>query len=872
MSLATPDPIPPGHRSVPVALCFVATGAAGLVYEVVWNRVLALEMGNTAQSLAVLLSVFMGGLALGAWLGSRLAGASPRPLRLYGLLELGLGAYCLALPLLIDAAAPLFGLAYRSLLGVPLAYVAVQAVILGGLLLVPTTLMGATLPVLVRHIVRRDARLAGGVGLLYALNSGGAAAGALLTGYVALPALGVSATMGVAIAINLAVGTTCVLLARGVPPLALPRAATTVAEPLTGGQRVLLAGFAVSGAAAMVYQVAWTRALALAIGSYSYAFTAITAAFILGLTVGSAVLGWLGDRRGARFVLAALPVAVGVTAAWTVGAIADLPVLVTRRIMAAESFGARTFGEFGAVLGIVFAPTFCMGGMLPVVVRVLARSCSGAAPAVGRAYAANTVGAIAGAAACGFLLIPWLGMRASILLGAVLSGAVGGLFAAQVAWPRGVAGAITASLAALALPSIAAFAAPTWERSVLTSGPFFQARWLAAEGDGTADAIRRRMESVPILFYREDATAVVTVTRDLTDGQLRLQVGGKSEAVARNATQAWLGHLSLLLRPAARSALVVGLGSGQTLAAVAAHRQLEAIDCIEISPAVVEAVRTCLHDVHGAALEDPRVRMLVGDGRAHLEHSRRTYDVVVSQPGNPWLAGSAGLFTREAFDAMRRRLAPGGLACTWCQGASVPLASFRAVCASWAETFPYASVWGARTGGDYLLLGSEEPLAVEYDQIGKALLRPELASEMRALGLPTVAHFMGYLVTDRAGLRRACAGTAPNLDDTMRVEFDAPRALWRDDKLPIFDALHAVRVDPWQYVQRPRAVGSPAFAEDLARSADILRAQHELHDAMHFTGPTRAARAERVFEDVLRRNPYDALAREGLAIVRGTWR
>lgn len=872
MTGATPDPVLPGHRSLPVALCFVATGAAGLVYEVVWSRVLALQMGNTAQSLAVLLSVFMGGLALGAWLGSRLASATARPLRLYGRLELGLGAYCLALPLLIDAATPLFGLAYRSLLGVPLAYVAVQAVILGGLLLVPTTLMGATLPVLVRHLVRRDARVGGGVGLLYALNSGGAAGGALLAGYVILPRFGVSATMAVAIAINLTVGLICVLLARGVPPLSPLRVATTVAERLTGAEWVVVMGFAVSGAAAMVYQVAWTRALALAIGSYTYAFTAITAAFILGLTVGSAALGWLGDRRGARLVLAALPVAIGVTAAWTVGAIADLPVHMTRSIVAAESFGARAAAEFGAVFGIVLWPTFCMGGLLPVVVRVLARSCAGAARALGSAYAANTIGAIVGAAACGFVLIPWLGMRMSILLGAVLSGAVGAVFAAQVARPRGVVVGALAAVAALALPTIAAVAAPSWERSVLTSGPFFQARWLAAEGGGTAEAIRRRMQSVPLLFYREDAVAVVTVTRDVTDDQLRLHVGGKSEAVARNATQAWLGHLSLLLRPAARSALVVGLGSGQTLAAVAAHRQLEAIDCVEISPAVVDAVRTCFQDAHGGVLDDPRVQMLIGDGRAHLEHSRSGYDVVVSQPGNPWLAGAAGLFTREAFEAMRRRLAPGGLACTWCQGVSMPLASFRAVCASWAAAFPYASVWAARIGGDYLLLGSEGPLAVDHAQITDALRRPALGSALAALGLPTVAHFMGYLVTDRDGMRRACAGATPNEDDTMRVEFDAPRELWRDDKLPIFDMLHAARVDPWQYVQAPQAAGSQAFAADAARSADILRAQQQLHEAMHFTGPDRAARAERVFEDVLRRNPHDALAREGLAIVRGTWR
>ncbi len=846
-----------------VGACFFATGAAGLIYEIVWSRMLALLMGNTSYALASLLTAFMGGLALGAWIGGRLAPRGNRGLLVYGCLELGIGLYCLVLPSLIDGADPLFGWIYRNHYSSLVSFNLMQFGVVGLLLVVPTAMMGATLPILVRYLTSRTRGLSGVIGGLYALNSGGAFAGAMLAGLFLLPTLGMRSTHSVAVGVNLLVGSIA-LGAWWALRRQDPESTSNANEPRelesrdrdtdpVFGHGLLLIGFGVSGFAAMAYQIAWTRAVTLAIGSSTYAFTLIAGAFILGLALGSALLGWVGDRRWARYALGLVPVLIGFSALFTIARLGDLPIRVTRLLVEADDFAGLEWDKFREVLLIFLFPTLCMGGLLPIVSRFLADERSGAGRAVGSAYAANAVGTILGSFLAGFVLIPAVGMRTTIVIGGFASVSVGIAFLyPALASSRSLRFAISSALAFLFI--VAVLATPRWENAVLASGPFVRATgWEGVRGDSTDERIRSRMKESELLYYAEGVSTLVTVTRQ--GPRISLVVGGKPDAFNFATTQNWLGHLPMFLRPDAKRVLVVGLGSGTTLGSVQSHPGVESVDSVEISAEVVFAAREFFGGFTGNALDDPRSNLIVGDGRLHLEHTDASYDVVISQPSNPWISGASSLFTEECFAAMRRRLRPGGLACIWFQGFRMPVDNFRTLCRTWSRAFGHASVWTSRIPGEFLFVGSDAPLEVDFAELLAQSRVPAVAAELERLGMTTPAHVMSYLVATDAGLAAIGAEGEVNTDDNSRIEFDTPRELFADHSGAILRLLHAERVDPWEFV-RPGREDDEAYRENLRIGRRILADQYELLRALELDPEARRP----ILEAILQRNPADALA------------
>lgn len=826
-----------------VCACFFATGAAGLVYEVVWNRVLALHMGNTSYALATLLAVFMGGLALGAWLGGRFAPRGRHGLLAYALLEVNTGIYCALLPRLIQVADPLFATIYRNHYSTLVAFNLLQFAAAAALLVLPTVMMGATLPILVGALVTRFAVLGRMVGFLYAVNAGGAFAGAILTGLVWLPRLGSSATYRIAIAINLIVGVAVVLLwwlsrrhgpepeprgdavpGPGVATVA-PKHVAPSSDALVFNRGVLLSGFLLCGFAAMVLQVAWTRTVTMAIGSTTYAFALIAGTFILGLSLGSWLLGWIGDRRWGHIALGVTPFAIGMAAISTVVSLGELPVKLATLLgetsgagavgaaaagagavapgapdagsgAASPSYAALQWRMFFEVFVIFIGPTLGMGALFPLLARTVARRLREVARAVGDTYTVNAVGTILGAALTGFVLIPWLGMRTSILAAAGIYVCVGIAYLIQVlrAWPRL---RVVASVGIVVLAGGATLAAPQWDRSVLTSGPYVNAARYAAAGSRAQ--VRRRMQQ-SIVYYKEGEAEVVTVV-DLPNGRRNLVINGKTDAVSFHPTQNWLGHLPLFLRPKAGRVLLLGLGSGNTLASIEEHDSVRSIHVLEISRGVVHAAREFFGQYTHDALEDARVQLVIGDGRLHLRHSAETYDVIVSQPSNPWIAGAAALFTRESFEAMKRRLAPGGLACIWVQIANMPAENIRILARTWADVWPYPSIWRPSGPDALLFIGAEQPLAVDLEQVKRKLANAQLLSSMQRIGVPSPAEFIAKLVVADEHVRAAVRGALINTDDNSRIEYDTPpNAMARDESRRIWELFRAYRVDPYEYV------------------------------------------------------------------------
>ncbi|HSD79985.1 MAG TPA: fused MFS/spermidine synthase, partial [Solirubrobacteraceae bacterium] len=749
------------------------------MYEVVWLRWLVQLFGATTLAVSTILTAFMGGLALGSWLGGRAAPRLARPLRAYGLLELAIGAYALLLPLTLDAVPPLLarlGATEASSFG---ALSLARFGLAGALLLLPTACMGATLPILAQALATEAGRLGGRVGRLYAVNTAGAVVGTAAAGLALLPAVGVSVTNRLAVALNLAVGLAALAAAGRLPaPAPAPGGPAPASGPAGPAPRrvavTALAAVAASGALAMVYEVGWTRALALVLGSSVYAFTVMLTTFLVGLAAGSYVAARRVDRLAEPgLALAVVQLGIALAALAGVAGLGELPWLFLRLFAWSEGrHGVLLALEFLLSGALILGPALLSGAVFPLAVRLAAAGRASAGRVVGRLYALNTVGAIAGSFAGGFLLLPAAGIRGTLVLAIVVNLgcalAVLLLVGARRAVLMPLAGAIAAL--ALAVPALA----PAWPALTMSSGVAVYARSLAPLSRAQFEARRRRVQ---LLFYEEGLTTTVSVERD--GRAVFLRVNGKTDASSGvdMPTQVLLGHLPVLLHPAPRDAVVIGLGSGVSVGAALRH-PLARVTVVELEPAVVTASRF-FDDVSGRPLADPRTRLVVNDARNFLLLTRERVDVIVSEPSNPWMTGAASLFTREFFELARARLRPGGVFGQWVQLYSLAPETLRTIVATFAAVFPHAAVFQTASG-DTVLVGSLAPIHPDFGALAARMAAPAVAADLRRVGIAGPDDLLVRLVLDAEDVPRFAHGAVVNTDDNAHVEFTAPRTLYVD--------------------------------------------------------------------------------------------
>lgn len=770
---------------------FFSSGACGLIYEIVWARYLRMVLGNSVFAITTVLCAFMGGLALGSFISGRLIDRRRDPLRIYGLMEGGIGLYCLLLPLLVSWCEPVYRQAYLGFQGSFYTLSLIRFVFSAGLLILPTTMMGATLPILARFFVNSADGAAATIGRVYGINTLGAALGAALAGLVLLPAIGVSMTLYFTCALNMLICLAALLLHRRYGQLgqtdpggpqakaaeAGASAESTVSAPdLPAGQGAsgglmlfLLVGYGLSGFAAMVYEVAWTRLLSLVIGSTVYAFSLMLVAFILGLGLGSLAYSWVLDRRkNAVGLLAAIEVGIGLSALAIVPILGRLPVWIVPVINAyPNSFWMIQTLEFGIIFALMLLPTTLMGAAFPLASRLYAGNAAKIGRSIGNLYSANTLGSILGSFAGGFILVPLLGIQRTAVSAVLLNVLLGcGFLAFVKAWR--VRGRLAAGAAVLAVTGGAIALLPAWDRAVLASGPYRNYAELAHPGNSA-------MSKSKILFYEEGIGTTVTVT-DLA-GVRTLVVNGKADASTGSdmSTQKLLAHVPMLLHPAPKDVLVIGLGSGVTVGS-ACRYGADRLDCVEICPSVIKASRL-FDDVSGNPMADPRVKVIVEDGRNHLLLSRQKYDVIISEPSNPYIAGIADLFTQDFYRICRDRLKPGGIVCAWCHTYSLRPEAFRSIVATFISVFPNMTVWESSLG-DYLLIGTAEPLKVDVSDLAKRMNRPEIAEDLRKIGLSSLPDFLSNVVMEGDGASAFAAGAKLHTDDNALLEFSAPQGLY----------------------------------------------------------------------------------------------
>lgn len=742
--------------------CFFLSGFAALLFQTAWTREFAFVFGTSDLAVATVLAGYMAGLAIGAAAAARLAYRVRRPVLVYALLELGIGATALVVPIAIQATLALARRLYGGLPDLPdegsSLLAAYYLLVSLAILIVPTSLMGATLPLLARDAVRQEREIASRIGALYATNTVGAVAGTLASGFVLLPALGLRTTVWVGAGLNLVVFLLAARISRmPAPPAPAPSAPEPAAAPPTpalSGPALVLPVMLASGAASFGYEVLWTRLLGHLVGGSVYAFATMLASFLTGIALGSA---WAARRAPTRAAaargLAASQLGIALLAMAAFVALDWLPGLASL----VGATGIATPWRSALLAAVVLVPSAtAIGATFPFAVRVLARDEAEASAASARVYAWNTVGAIGGAIGAGFFLLPTLGydgtLVAAVATNLLLATAVA---IAIVPRPLGRRVALASSLGLLAL----AFVRPEPPWRLLAKSPM---------GEG-------QRGNITYLGVGRSATVMLGEHR----GRWTLRTNGLPEAGILPPGMRTLGvadHLlailPLALHPASRSMLVVGLGGGTALENL--PRMLDRVDVIELEREVLTANRAIATQRARDPLADPRVRIHLGDARGALSLTDRRWDVLVSQPSHPWTAGASHLYTREFFELVRTHLEPDGVFLQWI---ALPFADeplLRSLLQTLNAVFQNVLLFRPAGGKTLLFVSSDRRFELPGDVAAALASSPE---EFADVGLRRPEDVLAMLALDAEGSRRV-AGQAPlSTDDANQLQILSPRAL-----------------------------------------------------------------------------------------------
>ncbi|HET9227288.1 MAG TPA: fused MFS/spermidine synthase [Thermoanaerobaculia bacterium] len=752
-----------------VALLLFASGFCALAYQTAWLRMLRLVFGASTASSAAVLAIFMGGLGFGGLVLGRIADRRLFPLRFYGALEAGIALAAALSPWLVL----LVQKVYIALGGGSILRLVLSALVLG----IPTFLMGGTLPALARAVEHSSDEGRRRTGLLYALNTLGAVAGALVTTFWSLEHLGIRKTLWAAALLNLIVAAVAWFsrVRAEAPETGEAQGRRGAFVPVAAG----LVGFAF-----LLMELVWYRMLAPLLGGSSYTFGLILALALLGIGLGGLLYGAVGRPSLAGFAATCSLEAVALALPFALGDRLAL-LAVYLRPMAGAGFFPLVLG-WSLVTAIVVLPAAVVAGyQFPLLIGLLGSGKSRVGREVGTAYAANTVGAIAGSIAGGFGLLPLLSAPGVWRLVAVLLLALA--FAAALIERRRLA--LPVGLAVLgglliSAPGPSAF----WRHSPIGAGRV-SGDW---EGPNEVrDALNNQRRG--IVWERDGVESSVAI--DITH-EIAFLVNGKADGSARadSPTQIMSGLVGSMLHPDPRRALVIGLGTGSTAGWLGAVPSIERVDVVELEPAIVEVARR-LAPVNHDALSNPKVHLAIGDGRELLLTTPERYDVIFSEPSNPYRAGIASLFTREFYEGVQDRLRPGGIFLQWLQAYEVDAEVVATVYTTLGAVFPYVETWEINSG-DLLLVATREPLAHDPGRVrARAGQSPYAEALLRTWGVEGAEGFYtGYIASP--GLARAVAARPRariNTDDHPVLEFGFARGLGRSGLFEIADLASLAR-------------------------------------------------------------------------------
>jgi spermidine synthase len=767
---------------------FFLSGMCGLIYQILWTRILSLLFGHTTFAIGTVITAFMGGLALGSFYFGRWAdresrfkdllrrqGESPYLLA-YGLMEALVGVYCLLTPFLFTLVEGV----YLQFATLPFYAMNILRFLLClAVLIFPTFLMGGTFPIISKFFIQNLSEFGSKLGRLYFINTIGAATGSFLAGLYLLRILGLNATLLCAAVINIGIG----LLAYLINKNPGRHEAGAAEEEEAGAQqppgmltpaaaRLILVIFAFTGFASMIYEIAWTRALALALGSSIYAFSIMLTTFLLGIALGSMLFSRMARKR--VFTAAAfgwLEILTGIFCLLSIPLLGQMPLFFLSIFPFVKGdYDLIILADFLLCFLVMIVPTILMGFVFPLVGRLYTQSMEKIGRSLGEVYAVNTLGCILGSFLASFVMIPFLGVQNS-LRAAIVINLLAGLLILYQHYERPAARA--AALATAAAAVLLSGFMPGWNPAVMTSGSAVYAQMYS----GSATDFEARGKN--ILFYRDGISSTVSVHKQGTNVFLR--VNGKTDASTEGdmPTQIMLGYLPMMHHRDPKDIFIIGLGSGITAKSVLEFPGVRSVVCAELEPAVLEANRF-FADFNGRVMEHPLFKVRIDDGRNALLASRDKYDVIISEPSNPWIAGVANLYTSEFYRIGKERLREGGIFCQWFHLYSMHPADVKMVLKTFFTVFPHGTVWSTAFA-DLVLLGSGEDMTFDYARWSEGFSRnPAIRKSMESIKVRAPDAVFSFFLTDMKSLRPLFRTAHLNTDDLPLLEFSAPKHLYEN--------------------------------------------------------------------------------------------
>lgn len=769
-----------------ILFLFFCSGATALVYEVVWSKYLSLMLGSTVQAQTVVLAVFMGGLALGNRLIGKRSDLLARPLSAYGYLEVTIGLYAFFFSAIFGLADKVFITVGTRLFENSVGMFLLKGGLSIGLLLVPTVLMGGTLPLLAAWLQRQSDDAGRWSARFYSTNSLGAVFGSFVAGFILIRNLGLVSSLQITALANILIGIAAIGLGRssGETATPTPTNSTPTTSPSTAPARETSSAMrwatllvALTGAVSMGLEVLASRSLTLIFGASLQAFAVVLMAFILGIGAGSAAVASprLKRWRSEGIIIGLLLAAAGVVGVLVLGI--EQWVEFYRQVkvgLAPTRMGYRFYQTLtgGFSLIVIGLPAAFIGAVLPLCLRWVSDSGQGFGERVGRLLTWNTLGAVVGVLFTGFFLMPQAGLRNAFNILAIAL-CVPAFLLAWSAKRR--AWAASAAAMATGLVISCTVGGEGW-RHVLSSGVF---RTRETMVDPTTIPLRK--ETVKILFYEDAPDATVTVEQSGTgtgmDANLGLRINGKAEASTQGdlTTQLLLAHLPMLARPESEDVFVLGLASGISCSGFLAYplKHLTVADNCEPVTRAVDFFAPWNRGVR----TNPITRIRIEDARTVLKLEPRNYDIIVSEPSNPWFASVGSVFSREFYEIAKKRIKPGGLMVQWFHVYEMHDGIVEMVLRTFGSAFPVMEIWDTNDG-DIILIGSDRPWNLTLDQLRRAYANPEVLKDMKSIGLGTPEALLARLFASQrtAG---AIAGPGPVQTDGFPVlEYEAPVAFF----------------------------------------------------------------------------------------------
>ncbi|MBN1361585.1 MAG: fused MFS/spermidine synthase [Sedimentisphaerales bacterium] len=771
----------PHHRLVVnvLVLVYLVSGVCSLIDEVVWLRLLKLIIGNTVYASSVVVSVFMGGLAIGAALMGRICDRIRKPLRTYARIELAITISVLLSPTALRLADTFYVWLWRTFHPGQNVVIFWQALLSALVLLVPTVLMGSTLPLLARFVTSVEKETGPLVGRLYALNMLGAAAGTFLAGFVLIRTVGVMGTLYSAAVLNVGVACGGYLLHRmsnwraapdvgGATPRGCPGQAQGPAPTASRlGLALLACGFFLSGLASIGYELLWMRSIIHSIGTFTYVFSAVLTVYLVGNVIGTMI----GSRlvRHVTNPAATYAAVLFVLGATGVGYLPWLD-LYNYRLLPWPS-GQPVISLLGIEVPVLMAqpmirctilfliPSIVMGIGFPLMVQAWVNRVHRVGLSTGLAYSVNTIGAVLGGLLTGFVLMPLLGLQASIItLGLVV------VWVAALMWLAFVFPATRKWTIRAVVPVAAMFVSVC---AVQIPRELF-VRTVALSG---------REFGHDIVAMREGINTTVSVHKDPRYGALYLYTSGRIVAGTSRGfrgDQKLLGHFPVLLNRYAQQTLSVGFGTGESTACLAMH-EIEQIDCVEIAPEVVDFALDYFGELNLGDQLAESVNMIYMDARNYLHLTEQSYDVIMSDcTGMTHFAENGSLFARDYFEIARDRLNEHGMFMSWIdtyttQGQAV----MNSVLGTMTEVFPYVTLWypTPEPAPFFVVVGSEQPQKISIQHIARELEKPAVKESLAKINMRDVIDVLSCYIADQDDLRRFVKQYATNTDDFPFIEF-----------------------------------------------------------------------------------------------------